>query len=337
MSDGAPRNIHTVSAGYVRRFTGPRKTVTVHHRLRGVIDKGPRGVGRQAGYWGSPRVSRDTEDRLRRMESDGLRLLRNLQRRWPLRDTADRAALGLLLAIHVVRTPTFSGELRLVGERANREVLADGVPKYGLDEQQVALVAEQLRDHQAHADSLIRQVPRVASALCSMHWSVVQFDDDLLITCDQPMVLLPFVPGPITPASALPTTGFLNTVEGRFTLDPRHVLLLTWHEALDGPWLAGSYAHACSVNCALRAQSLDEWFHRPGTNPPFLTPPILEESVAPLSLSLLPGYTTERAVASRRRQAAEGVIDRLVEEMTPGLMRWVRVEPGISSKTADER
>jgi hypothetical protein len=325
MSDGAPRNNHTVSAGYVRRFTGTHNTVTVHHRQRGTFDKGPRGVGRQLDYWGSPEISSELEALFCRMESDGLRLLRNLRQRWPLTSTVDRPALGLLLAIHIVRMPSFSGDLRLLGERASREVLAEHAPEYGLDEQQIATVAEGLRGHRVHADTLLRQVPRIASALCSMHWSVVEFEEDWLITCDQPVVLLPLVPRPISPASALPRDGFMNTLEGRFTLDPRRMLLLSWRDERDGLWLAGDYAHACNVNCALKAQSLQEWFCRPGSSPPFLAPPILEERVSPLSLALLPGYTFESAAASQRRQAADRTIAKLLDKASSGQMRWVRV------------
>jgi hypothetical protein len=57
-------------------------------------------------------------------------------------------------------------------------VLAESAPKYDLDEQQIAAVAEVLRDQRIHANSLLRQIPRIASALCSMHWSVVEFEED---------------------------------------------------------------------------------------------------------------------------------------------------------------
>lgn len=167
MSKGAPANIHTVSAGYVRRFTGPRNTVTVHRGEREGFEEGPRGVGRQRNYWGSPEVASELEAAFGRMESDALCLLRPLPERWPLTDPADRAALGLLVAIHIVRMPASSGEMRLLGERASREILAEHGQSLGLDEQQVAIVAERLRGHDVHADTLLRQVPRIASALCS--------------------------------------------------------------------------------------------------------------------------------------------------------------------------
>ncbi len=115
-------------------------------------------------------------------------------------------------------------------------------------------------------------------------------------------------------------------------MDPRRALLLTWREEWDEPWLNGARAHACSINCALKAQTFQEWFCRPGTAPPFLSPPILQERTLPISSDLLPGYTVESAAASRRRHATDSLIDKMVEEQTPAnQMRWVRAEGGTAS------
>lgn len=325
MSDTQPRKHHTVSAGYMRRFAGDLNTVRVHHAQRGVFDTGPSGIGHQLDYWGSAKLAGQVESRFSRIESDALRLLSRLKDRWPLAD-ADRAALGQFLAIHIVRLPSFGGNLRQFEARAMRKVLQEKAPEHGLTERQAAAITEQQRSHLAHANNLLRQVPRIASALCSMHWTIVEFDHDWLISCDQPVVLLAAEQRNVSPASAIQPFGLMNTFEGRFTLDPRRALLLTWHEVPDGSWLSGERPQACSINCALKAQTLREWFCRPGTAPPFLTPPILRDEVLPISISLLPGYTLERASASRRRHAAEQLIANVIEEQTPpNEVRWTRV------------
>lgn len=137
-----------------------------------------------------------------------------------------------------------------------------------------------------HADSLLRQIPRVGSALGSMHWTLVEFPADWLITSDEPVVMLGPPPRAVSPASAIGPYSF-NAVEARFTLDPRRVLLLTWLDGPDEPWLTGQREHACSVNCAVRAQALEEWFSKPGTIPPFIASRTLEPQISLISASLL--------------------------------------------------
>lgn len=117
----------------------------------------------------------------------------------------------------------------------------------------------------------------------------------------------------------------MGTFEGRFTLDPRHALLMTWVESGEEPWLTGDRIGASHINASLKAQAVDEWFRRPETVPPFISAPLLEERVDPISPALFHGYTPQRAVASPRRHAAERSVIKMVEEQAPDEdVRWVR-------------
>jgi hypothetical protein len=140
---------------------------------------------------------------------------------------------------------------------------------------------------------------------------------------------LPYVPSPITPASAITPQGLAATLEARFTLDPRRALLLSWRET-EEETLAGTYAQACSINCALKKQTLQEWFCRPGSNPALYSFPLITEPpVYPISIELLPGYGVASAASSGRRQAAERIVFEMIEDQTPpSQMRWVRVDEG---------
>jgi hypothetical protein len=268
MSEPAPRDHHTVTAGYLRRWGDERHEVDRHDLRGGVERKGPRAFGYQRDYWGSdPELAREMEAKFQRAEKLALDVLASLPPRWPLKG-GDRGLLTELLAIHIVRMPAFSGYFRQAGEQATRDTIAEGAPKHGLDDAQAAVYAELLRSDRVHADGLLRQIPRVGSALGSMHWSLVDFTADWLITCDQPVVMLVPQPHPVSPASAIAYP--LKAVEVRFTLDPRRVLLLTWLDGADEPWLTGRREHACSVNCALKAQAMQEWFSKPGSTPPFI-------------------------------------------------------------------
>lgn len=274
---------------------------------------------------GPQALAEKVEGILTRNESDALALLANLKSRWPLVDE-DRLTLGRFVSLHIVRTPAFGKWLRALGNKTAKEVLAEAAVKHELDEEQLAPYAERLASPHMHAQTLLRQVNRAASLLSSMHWSIIEFPEDLLIGCDQPVVLIPFArPDRITPESAIPPFGVAGTFEGRFTLDPRHALVMTWVESGEEPWLAGDRIGASHINASLKAQTVDEWFRRPGTIPPFISAPLLEERVDPISPALFRGYTLQRAVASPRRHATVRCVTKMVEEQTPDEeVRWVR-------------
>ena len=321
MSGTVPRKHHTVTAGYLRRYAiGSQVAV---HRDGDVATKGVRGVGYVRDLWGSPEVAIAMEARLAELENRALDVLAALPTRWPLLGK-NRSALGAFMAMHIVRMPSYGALVRQMGERATRDVLSE--TEHDLDAEQIAEVEAWLRGDGVHADTLWRHVVRFASFLCSMHWTLVEVERDWLITGDQPVVLLPPVPQPITPASALLPAGLSYTLEGRFTLDPRRAVLMTWSEDPEERWVSGSHAQACSINFAIKAQALQEWFSLPGTTPPLLSPPLLQEWVYPISQELLPGYTVPQAGASGRRAHAERIVREMVEG-TPqnNKIRWVRV------------
>jgi hypothetical protein len=176
-----------------------------------------------------------------------------------------------------------------------------------------------------HVETLLGQIGRVGSAFGSMQWNVVSFDRDWLITSDQPVVVVPQGDGSVSPASSVPAFGLLNAMEAFFALGPRQLLLMTWADEEDGAQLlSGTRRQACSINCAIRAQALTEWFSCPGTTPPFLAPPVLEPSSYPISTELLPGYTVSVATRSERRSAANDLMMRMIEENAPrDRMKWV--------------
>ena len=176
-----------------------------------------------------------------------------------------------------------------------------------------------------HAETLRGQVGRILGLFASMHWSLVTFDDDWLITCDQPVLILPTTNTTITPKASIPATGFANTMEVCFTVDPRKLLLMTWRDDHDSQQpIRGEFRHACSVNAGLRSQTAKEWISRPGSTPPFVAPPMRHPNLYAISTELLPGYTVPVAVGSRRRTATDAMVAALIEENAPrDRARWV--------------
>jgi hypothetical protein len=320
-----PRDHHIVTAGYLRRFARAGK-VTVHRRGEEPVDKGVRAVAYVRDFWQSPELAEQVEAKLGKGESAALKILRQFETRWPL-GGQDRLIVATFLAIHMVRLPAFGWFMRQIGERANRDVVAESAVTYDLDEQQQAVIAEEFRREIHHVRALLRQLPRIGSFLCSMHWTLLEAEEDWFITSDQPVVLLPYQPSPHSPASAVPPLGLAATLEARFTLDARHALLLSWHDDTDSR-LSVMRDQAASINCGLEAQALQEWFSRPGSRPPILSSQTLQRRLYPVSLELLPGYTLARAAESDRRRRAEAIVLEMVEGQTPASdVRWVAVAP----------
>ena len=166
----------------------------------------------------------------------------------------------------------------------------------------------------------VRKLP-----LPGVHWTFVEVERDWLITGDQPVVFLPPVPQPITPASALLPAGLSYTLEGRFTLDPRRAVLMTWSEDPEERWVSGSHAQRLS-GVGLRDQGAGAADGSPFfQDAPPLSPPLLQERVYPISQELLPGYTVPQAGASGRRAHARGLCGRWSRVRPDDKIRWVRV------------
>jgi len=89
-------------------------------------------------------------------------------------------------------------------------------------------VSEFMAD-QPRAEAMLKDIPRVASIFMSMCWSLVTFDQPFIGSGDQPVVWFPLLqPRQRLPIEAIPRSGFMDTAEVRFPVDPWHVLLLTW-------------------------------------------------------------------------------------------------------------
>ncbi len=316
----APVDIHTVTAGYLRRFALDGRVV-VHHATKGQSTKGVKGVGYQRGYWGPDKLSAAVEESLRVCESRALRVLRRPPGSWPL-STQDRGDLAEFMGVHVVRTPAFGAEVRKIGEQA----IKGQRPWQQLRAAEFVVTADAFRSPQMHAETILRQVSRVASLLACMQWTVVEFEDEVLATGDQPVIFIPPVPGLVSAASSVPASGLLSTVEVRFPLDPRRLLLLTWHDGKDTVRpVAGTRDFAANVNCSVKAQSLEQWFSMPGTRPPAFIPPFLEPQVFPISPLLYRDCSNVGRPSTERKIATDRFVTKMIEDgASHNKVRWVK-------------
>lgn len=292
-------------------------------RTQRIEERNVEKVARRHRWWGNDgRLSASAELVLGRCESAAAPLLQSVAANWPL-DRHARATLAQFFAIHSVRGPAWRADYERVSMEAIADVLAQ--QRWGPELERRA-VTEFLGDRM-RVEALLKQIPRMASLLASMHWSLVVFEDDLIASCDQPVVVVPLLGDrQIGPIEAVPRAGFMNTVEVRIPLDPSHVLLLTWLDEPDGSGsMVGGFKHAADVNRSTYAQADLHWFYRPGSHPPRISPPMIDTACEPISYDLLPTYSANAARNSRRRAEADNVMRELVESQATDMMRWVTV------------
>jgi hypothetical protein len=127
----------------------------------------------------------------------------------------------------------------------------------------------------------------------------------------------------------------MDTAEVRFPLDPWHALMLSWSPQPDlvDP-VTGEFRHAADINRSTHGQADRDWFYRPGSRPPLLTPPLLDRSCEPVSYDVVPGYSLEVARSSRRRSEADAIMKELISSQATDLMRFVVVTARNESEAA---
>lgn len=321
---GKPRKIHLASQCYIRQFA-VADFVTLRNRPS--IERGPNrrvsSVGWRPGWWGSDAALAVEVERLLRVTEDkAAPVLREIDERWPLGEH-DRAQLAQFVAIHVVRGPAWRhayemASMNAIGEELRRKRYGGQVERMAVTE----FFSDPLR-----AQAMLKDIPRIASILMSMCWAIVGFREPLLGGCDQPVVWYPLLaPQDGAPIAALPRSGFMDTIEVRFPINPARLLLLSWAQRPDlKDIIDGEFCHAADVNRSTYAQTDRDWFHQPDTLPPFLSPPRLDLSCEPLSYDLIDGYSFRSARMSPRRAGAVGQIGELIASGTTSELRFIRV------------
>jgi Protein of unknown function (DUF4238) len=331
---------HVSSRCYLGGFvdeTGLLTVVTV--RPQGIsvrLDK-PHNVAHRAEFWGEDSaLRREVEQKLGEIERDAAPVLRALPSEWPLPDNGPkRAAMMQFLAIHLLRTPGWRQLLTRSGERLVAEQ-GDDYPGEMSREEMLATA----RSDRFAVDTLMAEIPVLAGMFGSMHWSLVRFRDRCLITSDQPMVAVPFQPGGTEEISPMPAAGLLHALEFRISIDPYHLLLLTWLDRDDlAPPILGTRAIAAKANVSVRAQVDREWFRHPAGDSPFGTI-LLGSSAKPAAIAptVFPTYSLEQARWSRRRTEAERHVQDLIDGGVTDELRTIVVRRrGASAPPAEVR
>jgi hypothetical protein len=282
-------------------------------------------------FWGrDPRVRRRVEESLARVESDIANVLRDLPELWPPKRTSRAwVALAYLVAIHVLRTPYAQQRVRALQEASIRRQLTR-FPHWTEDEQN-KLISTATSDSW-RAGLFGDQLTQTAAFIASMHWSLLEFDDYLLATSDQPVSVVPLLgESSFAPVTPMPATGLADCEEIRMALDPRRVLLLTWMNVPDdGPRIRGSDEIAAELNRVVIGQADEQWFHHPSRRATTLSTSFDLKSCGPVARTLFPGYGYDAVMQSQRRMDTLRNLEDMVEEGAAGELRIAGVKRSVA-------
>lgn len=309
-------NNHIASAGYLKGWTDNNgQLARVLLETPGASElKQPGNVGFRRRFFSDSELARAAERRFSVYESQGISGLTQLGRSWPPTDQ-QRLDIAKLVAIHMVRNPAFVEATK----SASGALVRDNLDEYReqLTEDQTEELIGHLSGEVFRVDHMFDLVPKHASLIASMHWTVLEFQVPLLATGDQPVTVVPLLrDGETARVAAMPETGYLMTEEMRFALDPCRALVFTWLNDIEseGPVLAGD-EFAAELNRAVIAQADREWFHHPSRRATRLKRDDLGfEACSSLGHQLIAEYSTEYAVESPRRLHAVKLINRMIEE-----------------------
>jgi hypothetical protein len=320
----SPKKIHVATKAYLKAWapSGCLKPVDVRYGPQ--KSTSPAGVAWRREWWGADDASLNAacEDACAKLEQHLPGLLHHLESRWPPK-SSDRALLSQFLALHIARTPAFAAWFAKVRD-ASLARYADQ-----LSEPQYKLFREQMQSDKERARKIFRMLNKLGSLLGSMSWTLLRFDEPLLITSDQPVCPAPFVnEGEIRGVAAIPGDGWTETVEVRCALTPRLALLGSWDIRPEVAPMPGSWADAVNLNVATRGQADRQWFRVTDRAPAL--PPVIERDpldyLEPLTPQLLPGYSTRVARRSQLRHRARLEIERLVKAQDDQTLTLITVE-----------
>jgi hypothetical protein len=328
----APSKIHVVTRAYLARWAPAPERVLVRasveygdYKLRN-----PAAAGWVKDWWGSgdPALNEACEMACSPLEGHVPALLRDIDKRWPFPgDDVDRGILGQFMALHVLRT---DGAKEFFAEA--RENSLGGMQAQWNASLPFERFADYMRSDGERARKLLAMVNKLASALSSMHWTLLRFQEPMLITSDQPVCPVPLLDeGENSPINPTPRGGWIDTIEVRFPLTPHHALLCSWH-----PWaesdrpVEGTWAHAVNLNAAVRDQAGRYWFHDPRRKPPLPSPIFIagEPSLQPIVPEIIPGYSSGAARDSPLRSSVLTEIENLIERQEDSTMFVARPDLG---------
>jgi hypothetical protein len=325
----APSKIHIASQAYLVGWTVDGLLKARDVRSDHARPKAPAAVAWRRDWWGAnnPQLNSRAEQECGKIETLLPAVLADIEHRWPLANE-ERFALSMFIALHVLRTPAFLEWL----EDKRGETLEDYRDQFSTARKFERFREVMLSDGE-RAKRILSMVNKISTILACMNWTLLRFDEPLLITSDHPVCPVPLIEeGQDRAIHPIPGDGWMNTIEVRFPLTPHLALLATWHMSEPQPPISGRWEHAVNLNAAVRVQADRHWLYTPARMPA-LPPAVFSDPIAsflPIAPAVLPGYNVAAAKASKLREGTQKEIDKLIESQdakTITMITLVKNEP----------
>jgi hypothetical protein len=285
----------------------------------------PRSVGVRTGFYRVKLADGTFDDRLDPamgvLEGKALKLIRSAEDRWPL-TAADRGLLAEYLALQLMRGPSWREWYPTMIASATAVIRAQEPER---DDDVIAAVAERaMTDEQRH-QVIVESLGVLGTVFTNMHWTLLRTGEARLATSDQPVVPVPFTAAELSPVSAVPLAGTIETSEYRFALSPRLLLLMTWVDDHGPEPIAKlDIRHVRSHNSVVISQADKQWFHHPSRAPDRAPGPW-----EPISLRL---FGDAYYPHSERRVHVQHAVDEMLEASPPELNIRI-IEWGVPRET----
>jgi len=322
--------VHLVTEHYLKAWAVDGK-VGRHNVQYGRRDPAaPGGVGYRRQWWGKgdPELNRMCEDACGRLETVVPPVLSGVVDLWPLSDEY-RAILAEFIALHIVRTDGFRDwftERRRVTAESRRGEISN-VETYQ------RFLREVMSDRE-RSKRILSLLNKIATVVGSMHWTLLVFDEPVLITGDQPVTIVPYLDTNGWAAiKAFPETGIGDIIELRFPITPRAAVVASWFTGATLSPVPGRWPSAATLNHTLREQTQMEWFYSTSRAPAF--PPLVEVDTKgyPISSQLIRGYDSAWARQSTLRLNAIREVHRLIDIDDDTTKTIVKAQPAAAPPT----
>jgi Protein of unknown function (DUF4238) len=246
----------------------------------------------------------DVEWSLGEGEKAAAPVLRALDHNWPLvRD--HKAALAELFAVQLLRGTRWKADYEELTRRFLERYPDDPkTPPQLREREEAAFLSDSHRLIQ-----MLSTTRKLATALGSMHWTLLEFGAPLVATSDHPVVLWPAIDSRMPEPTSI-RFGVFECGEVRLPLSPTRAVLMTWTDTPDDERtrVQCTRDHAANLNAFTVASADRQWFHLPDTSPPVASGKLL-----PLAPVLIPSYGREWITGSMRKAAVEADVKAKVD------------------------
>ena len=322
----SPKKIHVVTKAYLANWAvdGLVRPVSVRYGRQKL--RTPSGLAWQSEWWGAndPGLNKACEESCGKLETLLPDALASVEAEWPP-DAATRAVLAQFMALHVVRTPAFVDRFQPLRDTSIAEYRNKFPSPEAYETWRRAMQSDRER-----ANKLLSLINKLSTIIVSMHWTLLRFDEPLLITGDQPICPVPLLtPGIGKPIAAIPRDGWLDTCEIRCAFTPRHALLATWYTGPPTDPVSGTWSQAVNLNASVAAQTVEQRFQTPDREPamPAAILRVPQTVLSPISIEVLSDYSLDAAMRSRLRHRTAEELQRLIERRDHKTITVVRTSP----------